>query len=123
MHFRCGNGNKGKSSYICHLNDNHYSLSRSIDGIHSMVYPILEKFPNSNLCAMRTFSTLFFLLDESIRWLLITGRKNEAKDIIKQAAKMNNVDITEAEMDNISYAKRNEGDIELLKALKATFSS
>lgn len=44
--------------------------------------------------AMLVFSYIW-LLDESVRWLLSKGKVNEAVKILKKAARMNKVDISE----------------------------
>ncbi|KAJ8303392.1 hypothetical protein KUTeg_019788 [Tegillarca granosa] len=41
------------------------------------------------------------LLDESPRWLLAKGRNKEAHDIIKKIAKMNNVTLSEDEVQSV----------------------
>ncbi|CAB3220802.1 unnamed protein product [Arctia plantaginis] len=99
------------------------SLSGVLMAIIAWIVPYWRHFLRVIYAPCLLFLLYIFLLDESIRWLLITGRKNEAKNIIREATKMNKVDITEAEIDNISYVKRTEGDIGLLKVLKVTFSS
>ncbi|KAF9412337.1 hypothetical protein HW555_009126 [Spodoptera exigua] len=60
-----------KASFIHHVNDSKYVDSWDIDGSHSLGSSLLEIFPSN----------------ESLRWLLITDRKEEAKDVIIKAAK------------------------------------
>ncbi|CAB3241198.1 unnamed protein product [Arctia plantaginis] len=64
-----------------------------------------------------------FLLDESLRWLLITGRKEKAENIIKSAAKMDNINISEVCSENIYCEKAPKVNISMAKIFKITFSS
>lgn len=63
-----------------------------------------------------------FLLDESLRWLLITGRKEQASGIIKSAAKISNVDLSAADLDDIDYEKGPNGT-DWIPLIKMTMGS
>lgn len=68
------------------------------------------------------FLLFAFLLDESLRWLLIKGRKAEAKDVIVKAAKASNVDLSEFDLDSIECEKEVEAS-NWIDLLKMTFGS
>lgn len=63
-----------------------------------------------------------FFLDESVRWLLIKGRKKEAKDILRKAAKISNVYVEEATLDKIACEKT-DACVNLMSLLKTTITS
>ncbi|XP_075972464.1 organic cation transporter protein-like [Anticarsia gemmatalis] len=63
-----------------------------------------------------------FFLDESIRWLLIKGRKKEAKNILRKAAKISNVHIEEETLDKIECEKT-AASVGLFTLLKMTVTS
>ncbi|KAJ2950800.1 hypothetical protein O0L34_g9066 [Tuta absoluta] len=67
------------------------------------------------------FFLYIFLLDESPRWLLTKGRKDEAVAIIEKAAKTNNVKVDKNMLDNLSCEETK--NVNLIYLLKDTFSS
>lgn len=64
-----------------------------------------------------------FWLDESLRWLLIKGRKTEAEQIIRKAAKMNNVILDESKIFHLKSEDASCEKATLRHALQVTFSS
>ncbi|CAB3241195.1 unnamed protein product [Arctia plantaginis] len=64
-----------------------------------------------------------FWLDESLRWLLIKGRKTEAEQIIRKAAKINNIVIEESKIVNLKSEDASSEKATLRHALHVTFSS
>lgn len=99
----------------------------SVVGILMAVIAWAVPYWRTFLLVIYTPSLLFlfypFLLDESLRWLLITGRKEEPKNIIKNAAKMNNINVIEVYPENIYCEKAPKEDISMAKIFKITFSS
>lgn len=69
---------------------------------------------------------LFFfyllLLDESPRWLLSKGRKDEAVAIVEKIAKKNKVKVDKTVLDKLSY-EENIKEATLPELLKSTFTS
>ncbi|PZC83432.1 hypothetical protein B5X24_HaOG207815 [Helicoverpa armigera] len=63
-----------------------------------------------------------FFLDESVRWLLIKGRKKEAKNILRKAAQISNVYIEESTLDKIDCRRADDND-NLVTLLKMTVTS
>ncbi|KAJ0179118.1 hypothetical protein K1T71_004830 [Dendrolimus kikuchii] len=61
-------------------------------------------------------------LDESVRWLLIKGKKEDAKDIIRKAAKINKTVISEELITNVQ-CRKNVANTNILRLLKITISS
>lgn len=68
------------------------------------------------------FFFYLFLLDESPRWLLSKGKKDEAVEIVKKIAKKNKVKIDEAVLDKLS-CEENIKEATLPELLKSTFTS
>lgn len=68
--------------------------------------------------------TYCFFLDESIRWLLSKGRREEAIKLILKIAKRNNVVLDKATLNRLEYkAESAKGDFSDRKALMKTFKS
>ncbi|XP_049865277.1 solute carrier family 22 member 3-like [Pectinophora gossypiella] len=67
------------------------------------------------------FLFYIFLLDESPRWLLSKGKKDEAIAILEKAAKKNKVKLDRNALDNLSY-EENKG-VNFIQLLKDTFTS
>ncbi|KAG6447809.1 hypothetical protein O3G_MSEX005173 [Manduca sexta] len=63
-----------------------------------------------------------FFLPESVRWLLIKGRKEEAKNILRKAAITSKVDIDEAKLDSID-CERSVGSTNLISLMRMTMTS
>ncbi|XP_063538656.1 organic cation transporter protein-like, partial [Cydia strobilella] len=63
---------------------------------------------------------LIYLLDESPRWLLVKGKKSAALEIIRNAAKMNKIEIKE-NLNLLYFEKDNES--RFIAAIKDTFKS
>ncbi|XP_063365100.1 solute carrier family 22 member 1-like [Cydia amplana] len=63
---------------------------------------------------------LIYLLDESPRWLLVKGKKSAALEIIRNAAKMNKIELKE-NLNLISFEEDNESSF--FAALRDTFKS
>ncbi|XP_028039545.1 organic cation transporter protein-like isoform X1 [Bombyx mandarina] len=63
------------------------------------------------------FLIYIFAMDESIRWLLIKGRKEEAINIIQKAAKVNKIHISNEDLHRMKSEKtsKNTGLLDLLK--------
>jgi len=56
--------------------------------------------------------TYFWLIPESVRWLFVKGRKEEAVAVIRKAAKMNKIILSDQTMDKLRYIE----DIKVLNA-------
>lgn len=69
------------------------------------------------------FLTYIFLLDESPRWLLTKGRKEEAVEVLKKIAKTNQMSLDKAELDNLKSEEKTESNIGYKTLLKSTFQS
>ncbi|CAH1635001.1 unnamed protein product [Spodoptera littoralis] len=63
-----------------------------------------------------------FCFDESIRWLLNKGQKKKADDLIRKAAKMNNISIDENKLSNLK-CEENSANVSLTTLVKITVSS
>ncbi|XP_026745435.1 solute carrier family 22 member 1-like [Trichoplusia ni] len=68
------------------------------------------------------FILYIFWMDESPRWLLSKGKKTEAENILRQAAKMNRIVIDENKLSKLR-CEENSGNSSLLCLLKITFNS
>lgn len=66
-----------------------------------------------------------FFLDESVRWLLIKGRKKEAKNILRKAAKLSNVYLEESTLDKLACenCEKTNTNVNLITLLTMTFKS
>ncbi|XP_075972465.1 solute carrier family 22 member 3-like [Anticarsia gemmatalis] len=58
-----------------------------------------------------------FLMDESLRWLLIKGKKAEAEEIIRAAAKMNKIKVDENALENLKCEEEVTSAMSLSSAL------
>ncbi|XP_059061168.1 organic cation transporter protein-like isoform X2 [Achroia grisella] len=67
------------------------------------------------------FFFYLFVIDESPRWLLIKGKKEEAVAILEKAAKLNKIKLDKAVLEKLETEK--EKDIEFVRLLKVTFRS
>ncbi|XP_023944221.2 organic cation transporter protein-like [Bicyclus anynana] len=67
------------------------------------------------------FITYIYFLDESPRWLLTKGRKDEAISIIKNAAKKNNLEFDKESLENLSCDV--DVKVSFPELLKQTFKS
>lgn len=67
------------------------------------------------------FFFYLYLIDESPRWLITKGKKEEAIKILEKAAKKNKIELDKKELDNLKCEK--EKDVNLGSLLKITFSS
>ncbi|KAJ2950802.1 hypothetical protein O0L34_g9068 [Tuta absoluta] len=67
------------------------------------------------------YFALFFSLDESPRWLLSKGRKDEAVVIIKKMAKISKVEIEEKDFNDLAY--EDIKSVKMTQLLKDTFAS
>ncbi|XP_012545992.1 organic cation transporter protein isoform X2 [Bombyx mori] len=63
-----------------------------------------------------------FFLDESVRWLLIKGKKEEAKKILRKAAEISNLYLDEETLDSIESEKSTDCT-SFIKLLKMTIMS
>lgn len=61
-------------------------------------------------------------LDESVRWLLIKGKKDEAKHILRKAAETGNVYVCEETLNDI-HCDKSEAKIDLSSLIKRTVTS
>ncbi|XP_047023778.1 solute carrier family 22 member 5-like [Helicoverpa zea] len=68
------------------------------------------------------FVLYIFWMDESLRWLLNKGKKDEVGVVFRQAAKTNNITIDEGKLSNLK-CEDNSTNISLMASLKITFSS
>ncbi|CAH0629133.1 unnamed protein product [Chrysodeixis includens] len=68
------------------------------------------------------FILYVFWMDESPRWLLSKGKKAEAENILRQAAKMNKITIDENKLSRLKCEERST-NTSLLPLLKMTFTS
>lgn len=50
--------------------------------------------------------SLFWLMPESLRWMLSKGQNDKVKRILRKAAKMNNVDLSEDLLSNLDHEKK-----------------
>lgn len=67
------------------------------------------------------FPLLFFFLPDSVRWLLTEGRIDEAKKILRKAAKVNGRTLTEDVLNNMKVQDENQIEkIPLKKMLKSS---
>lgn len=62
-----------------------------------------------------------FCLDESLRWLLIKGKKTKVEQIIRKAANMNHITVDEFKIANLRNEKNSSTS--LRTSLRVTFSS
>ncbi|KAI5643548.1 major facilitator superfamily domain-containing protein [Phthorimaea operculella] len=67
------------------------------------------------------YFALFFALDESPRWLLSKGRKDEAVVIIKKMAKISKVEIEERDLNDLAH--EDIKSVKLIQLLRDTFAS
>ncbi|XP_049697134.2 organic cation transporter protein [Helicoverpa armigera] len=68
------------------------------------------------------FILYIFWMDESLRWLLNKGKKDEVGDVFRQAAKTNNIIIDERKLSNLKCEEDNT-NISWAASLKMTVSS
>lgn len=68
------------------------------------------------------FILFLFWMDESLRWQLINGKKTEAGETLRRAAKMNKITIDESRIVNLKCEK-NTSNADLWTAIKVTVSS
>ncbi|XP_075972401.1 organic cation transporter protein-like [Anticarsia gemmatalis] len=99
------------------------SLAGILMALTAFAIPYWRNFLRAIYAPALLFLFYAFVLDESFRWLLITGKKDEAKSVIRKTAKYNNVDITEDELDKIDYESENQGGNSMGQVLKMTLSS
>lgn len=69
------------------------------------------------------FFLYLYLLDESPRWLLTKGRKNEAAAIIRKMAKTNKIKVDEKTLDGLVRDTDGDNDLGFKSVLKSTFTS
>lgn len=69
------------------------------------------------------FFSYIYLIDESPRWLLINGKKEEAVRTIDKMAKKNKVKIDQKTLDNLTCETDENENTDFSKVLKTTFSS
>lgn len=62
------------------------------------------------------------ILDESVRWLLIEGKRKDAKTILRKAAKINKTTISEELLANVQCEKK-VASTNIFKLLKITITS
>uniref|UniRef100_A0A2A4K3J3 Major facilitator superfamily (MFS) profile domain-containing protein n=1 Tax=Heliothis virescens TaxID=7102 RepID=A0A2A4K3J3_HELVI len=68
------------------------------------------------------FILYIFWMDESLRWLLNKGKKDEVANLLRKAAKTNNITIDESKLADLKCEDSNT-NISLATSLKITFSS
>lgn len=67
------------------------------------------------------FFLYLYFIDESPRWLLTKGKKDQAVAILQKAAKMNKMDIDKGTLEKLTCEETK--DISFMQLLKITFSS
>lgn len=56
------------------------------------------------------FITYFWLIPDSVRWCISKGRLEEAKSILRIAAKYNGKDLTESDLEKLEHLECDEGN-------------
>ncbi|KAH9637008.1 hypothetical protein HF086_009711 [Spodoptera exigua] len=91
-------------------------------GIIAWLAPNWRIFLISIYAPALLFILYIFCFDESIRWLLNKGEKKKADDLIRKAAKMNNIVIDETKLSNLK-CEENSANVSLTTLVKITVSS
>ncbi|KAJ8726751.1 hypothetical protein PYW08_015148 [Mythimna loreyi] len=98
------------------------SIGGMLMALIAWLIPYWRHFLRAIYAPALIFILYAFFLDESVRWLLIKGRKKEAKNILRKAAKISNVYVEETTLDKIECGKT-DANVNLIHLLKITITS
>ncbi|KAJ6640384.1 Organic cation transporter protein, partial [Pseudolycoriella hygida] len=88
-----------------------YTLGEIVLGLIAMFVPNYRTLLHITYTPLLLIISYFWIIPESIRWLLVKGRKAEAVTVILKAVKMNKIILSVQTMDKLRYIE----DIKVLK--------
>lgn len=98
------------------------TIGHFLAGTAAWCLPYWRRFIQVVYAPSILFILCIFVIDESPRWLLTKGRKQEAVKILEKIARTNKITLDKAELDNLKCEEKTE-DIGYGVVLKATFRS
>lgn len=78
-----------------------YTLGEIALGLIAMFVPHFRTLLHITYAPLLLIISYFWLIPESARWLLVAGKKHEAVTVIRKAAKMNKVILSDQTMDKL----------------------
>ncbi|KAJ8724761.1 hypothetical protein PYW07_015719 [Mythimna separata] len=100
-----------------------YCVGGVLKALIAWLVPDWRNFLRALYAPALLFILYIFVIDESPRWLLIKGKKEEAVAIIKKISKKNKVKIDQRMLDNLVCEIDEDENVEFSKVIKSTFSS
>ncbi|KAG4079938.1 hypothetical protein HA402_006250 [Bradysia odoriphaga] len=82
-----------------------YTLGEIVLGIIAMLVPNYRTLLHITYAPLLLIISYFWLIPESVRWLFVKGKTDEAVSVIRKAAKMNKIILSDQTMDKLRCAE------------------